>query len=778
MRILLVVHGYPPAASAGTEVYVCNLARALAATAGDDVRVFTREGDSCRAELSISERHDGAVRVTSVNNTFQSCATFEDSYANAAIEEIASTFLESWRPDVVHVQHLTCLSTGIPRQAARRAVPVVMTLNDYWPLCHRGQLADLNGDRCDGPFAGGCPRCIEPAALANEAALRAGRAIRSLSLPGAGVAVKIAGEVLGAAMPADRTRAASLARLRHMQAALQDVELFLAPSDTLAGKFKEFGIDPEKLVRCDQGIPLHAPRLTRRSDAGPVRLGFAGGLQPTKGLHVLLDALAQVPASSIVVDVFGSAGAYHGDDDYMLAMQRRLGHPAIRRLGPVPHDRMGAVLSGLDALVVPSVWIENAPFIIREAFAARLPVIASDLGGMAEMVRHDVDGLLFTPGNASALAAQLRRLTGERGLLERLRAGIVRPMSIEEDAARLRELYVRLCRGSVRLRADATGGRDATDVRLQADATGADGTGKADATGPLAAVVLNYRTPAQTRLAVRSLQAAHRKPDEIVIVDNASNDGSVELLRDAVPAARVIACDRNLGFSGGCNAGIRAALSSGAGYVLLVNSDAVLAPGAIDRLIAVMRADPRIGIAAPVLLSREEPDHIASAGISFSTRTGRMRHRGAGRRLASLAPGSVHVVDAVSGCVVLIRKAVFERAGLLDEAYFFSFEDVEFCLRARAAGFLTACVHDAVAYHEGGRTIGRRSARRVYFATRNHLRLAMQAGSTAGRPLRAGVVLGLNAAYVLVSPEAPLVGGVAALARGAWHHFTRRYGAD
>ena len=127
---------------------------------------------------------------------------------------------------------------------------------------------------------------------------------------------------------------------------------------------------------------------------------------------------------------------------------------------------------------------------------------------------------------------------------------------------------------------------------------------------------------------------------------------------------------------------------------------------------------------------------------------------------------------------MLIRRAVFERAGLLDEDYFFSFEDIEFCLRAGGAGFHTGCVQEALGYHEGGRTIGRRSARRVYFATRNHLRLAAEAGDPKGRSLRAALVTGLNAAYVLVSPEVPLVRGTSAFVRGAWHHFRGRYGPD
>ena len=111
MRILLVVHGFPPAASGGTEVYVRDLAAALAASGGDDVMVFTRENDAHRSELSVRASADGRVRVTAVNNTFQSCESFEESYANPAIERVAGSVFDEWRPDIVHVQHLTCLST-------------------------------------------------------------------------------------------------------------------------------------------------------------------------------------------------------------------------------------------------------------------------------------------------------------------------------------------------------------------------------------------------------------------------------------------------------------------------------------------------------------------------------------------------------------------------------------------------------------------------------------------------------------------------------------------
>ena len=760
MRVLFVVHGYPPAASAGTEVYVHDLAGAIASSRGDEAVVLTRDADQGRPELSVRTTREGAVTVVRINNNFQACANFEDSYANPAIRDIAGRVLDEHPPDVAHVHHLTCLSTGLLAEIGRRRIPLVMTLNDYWLICHRGQLLDRDGVRCDGPFDGGCGRCVPGGVLAGATSYRAGRLARELPIPGAARAVQLAVWAREALTSEAATRAATLHRLHHMQAAASHVDLFLAPSDTLAEKFRQFGLGPDRLVRCEQGIDLAPFAHVTRTPSSVLRIGFAGGLIPSKAPHLLLDAVAALPPGSVLVDLLGGSGAYHGESGYAEAIDRRMRTAPIRRLGPVPHERMAAALADVDVIVVPSVWIENAPFIIREAFAAGAPVVASDLGGMAEMVRHGTDGLLFAPGDAADLARQLRRLLEETGLLEHLRSGIRRPMSIEEDAAALRGVYRRFVTEPVPSAPRPPVSRGPA--------------GHAD----VAAVVLNYRTPHQTWLAVRSLQTSFAPPSRIFVVDNGSGDGSAASLAGSLDGVSLIDTGANLGFAGGCNAGIRAALDAGAAFVLLVNSDAVLAPDAIDYLLAAAAADDTLGILAPVLLSREEPDHVSSAGIAFSRVTARMRHRAAGMRIASLSPPGLQRVDAVSGCVMLVRRGVFERAGLFDAEYFFSFEDIDLCLRAGAAGFGTACVHDAVAYHEGGRSIGRSSSRRVYFATRNHLRLAARAGDRSGRHLRSVVIVGLNAAYVMRAPEAPLVGGLAAVARGLWHHMTGRYGED
>lgn len=793
MRILQVVHGFPPAASGGTEIYTHDLSHALAALPETIVGVLTREGDPARPELSVRHTRTGVVDVFSITNTFRTCATLEESYEHPDLLRVACGVIDGFRPDVVHLQHLTCLSTGLPREIARRGIPVVLTLNDYWLLCHRGQLFDLDGARCEGPLDGGCARCIAPSAAAPGLVRSFGRTLARAPLPGAAGAAALAARAVNRATSAfdragavNRTRAASLARLGHMRDAVSHVDCVLAPSKTMEAQFSRFVAQPGRRVRCEQGIALQPFAGHARRPSSVLRVAFAGGLLPSKGPHVLLDAVDRLPSGSVSLDLLGSAGPYHGDSGYAQGLAPRLGHPAVRRLGPVPHARMAAALHDVDVVAVPSVWIENAPFIIREAFAAGAPVVASDLGGMAEMVRHGIDGLLFPPGDATALAAQLRRLVEEPGLLDRLRQGIRRPLSIEEDAACLRGMYSHLI-----ARAAAAAEEPVPPV-MRASAPEASveapcvspcvrGAGRdAPTASSVAAVVLNFRTPDQTWLSVRSLQTSFTPPGRILVVDNGSADGSVQALEGRLTDVDILANAVNLGFPGGCNVAIREALDRGAEYILLANSDVVLAPDALGLLLAEMQRDPRIGIAGPLLVSRQEPGWIASAGIRYSRRTGRMRQLEAGTARAAAAADGLprpRVVDAVSGCVMLIRSAVFERTGLLDEAYFFSFEDIDLCLRAGDAGFRTACVRAAVAYHEGGGTIGSRSARRVYFATRNHLRLQAWSGPGASRPLRAALVVALNAAYVVSAPEAPLVAGLAAVARGTWDHLRGRYGA-
>jgi GT2 family glycosyltransferase len=286
----------------------------------------------------------------------------------------------------------------------------------------------------------------------------------------------------------------------------------------------------------------------------------------------------------------------------------------------------------------------------------------------------------------------------------------------------------------------------------------------------IAAIVVNYRTPDTTAAAVASLAASHRAVDDIIVVDNGSEDGGCAM-RARLPAGRVLATTRNLGFAGGANVGVRAAIERGAAHVLLVNSDATVTATCVAVLERAVATDDAVGIAGPLLLRSPSDPVVVSAGI-------RVAYGGVRVRETTRVPAeAVRRVDAVSGAVMLVARRVFERAGLFAEDYFFSFEDVDLALRARRAGLAAVVTSDAIAYHAGSASIGRASAERLYFATRNHLLLRSRIAS--GRALDPVIavpgIVALNVLYALLRSPAG-ARGIAAVARGVIDHVRRRYG--
>jgi len=157
-----------------------------------------------------------------------------------------------------------------------------------------------------------------------------------------------------------------------------------------------------------------------------------------------------------------------------------------------------------------------------------------------------------------------------------------------------------------------------------------------------------------------------------------------------------------------------------------------------------------------------------------------MRVLGVGTKAIEASPES-RKVDAVSGCLMLVTRKVLGTIGFLDERYFFGFEDLDFCRRAEAAGFSTILVNSAVAYHEGGRSIGPASSRRWYFGARNHLLLAShrEAGEGRGaRALRLSWVAALNLAHALTADAGSLPARLAATTRGVRDYLSGCYGPD
>jgi GT2 family glycosyltransferase len=283
----------------------------------------------------------------------------------------------------------------------------------------------------------------------------------------------------------------------------------------------------------------------------------------------------------------------------------------------------------------------------------------------------------------------------------------------------------------------------------------------------IAAVVVSAGAPSRAVRAVEALARLPRPPEALLVVDNGG--AAADALRAALPAATVLATGANLGFAGGANAGIAAALAAGAEAVLLVNDDAWLAPDALALLEAALAA-PGVGLAGPALLSADG-QRVESLGLSFAPRSGRLRELGRGQPWPGPAPP--REVQGVSGCVLLARRAALLAVGGLDPGFFFYFEDLDLCLRARAAGWRTVVVPAARAWHEGSATIGRRSPRRLYHAARGHLRLGSKLPGT-GRLGRQAAILGWNLAHALRRRAEYEPGALRAVLRAALDHARGR----
>jgi glycosyltransferase involved in cell wall biosynthesis len=173
-----------------------------------------------------------------------------------------------------------------------------------------------------------------------------------------------------------------------------------------------------------------------------VRFGYIGQISPHKGVDVLISAfLMQGIQGRARLDIHGDETQFPDYTQQILAKLRTVCENAVTLHGKFPPSRLGEVLSDIDVLVVPSTWRENNPRVVQEAFAARVPIIGSDVAGISEFVQHGVSGLLFERGSASDLARQMRRIITEPRLLETLRAGIPPVKTIEQEMDQLMAVY-------------------------------------------------------------------------------------------------------------------------------------------------------------------------------------------------------------------------------------------------------------------------------------------------------------------------------------------------
>lgn len=396
MKIVQVIHGYPMRYNAGSEVYTQTLSHGLVAR-GHEVHVFTREEDSFGPDFRVrheADHDDPRVRLHVVN-----IPRSRDRYRHVAVDQRFAELLERVEPDVVHVGHLNHLSTSLLREPAARGIPIVFTLHDYWLMCPRGQLIQTDPADpdelwalCDGQDDRKCARhCYS----------------RYFS-----------GAPEEWAQDLDHWTDWVHRRMQHVRAMAELVDLFVAPARDLLGRFRDqFGLPELKLRYLDYGFDHARLRNRRRAPGEPFTFGYIGTHIPAKGIDLLLRAFAGVPAPARL-RIWGRPRGQ--DTDALHSLAAVLPGDAAARVEWLPEyrnqDIVRDVFDRVDAIVVPSIWLENSPLVIHEAQQIGVPVITADVGGMAEYVHHEVNGLLFRHRDAESLASQMNRLAMEPNL--------------------------------------------------------------------------------------------------------------------------------------------------------------------------------------------------------------------------------------------------------------------------------------------------------------------------------------------------------------------------
>jgi glycosyltransferase involved in cell wall biosynthesis len=408
MNIVLGVHQFFPNFYSGTERYVLNLAHQLL-TLGHRVTVLTYDYLAEAHELSPGGRlyfqryaYQG-IPVISFRHADN--PDFAFTLDDPVVADEMAMLFEHEGIDIYHCAHPLRIAGSI--QGARAAgIPVVLMLTDFWLMCPRGILLRPDNTLCSGPDS--LDKC--------RTHCFAGKSMGDLT-----------------------TRQNAAKTLASM------ADVVLSPSRFLIGAFEYNEFFPKGRVRLsrhgfDYSLVGDRTKAHDRNESdGVITIGYIGTIQYHKGVHVLVNAFRKVTCDKLRLDVWG--GCLH-ETAYQAQVQHLAeGDSRIRFHGSYAYEDIRHVLRHIDVVVVPSIWYENAPLTITSSHAMGIPVIASDIGGMAEMVSDGRTGYTYPAGDADALAAHLSRLAASPSLLDEFRKAIAPPPGVEEEGFRMERLY-------------------------------------------------------------------------------------------------------------------------------------------------------------------------------------------------------------------------------------------------------------------------------------------------------------------------------------------------
>ena len=435
-KILIVSHGHPDLVKGGGEMAAYNLHLALEEREGYDTVFLARHARDELLHGGTPFAGTGRPKEILFHSTMPDWFRFSQP-DKARVWRDFREVLEIYRPDIVHFHHYVHLGLELLREVRNfdPSISIVLTLHEYLAICHNhGQMVKVH-DRslCHESTPSACSRCFP------------GKSPQDFML-----------------------------RERFIKGHFDLVDRFVSPSRFLKERYIRWGVPEERIevienlltpdarreareeavTRVEPGAiepgvrgAAGAPVETEAEDA-PLRLAFFGQINMFKGLDVLLDAIAQLPKSvrrRVRLDVNGS-GLNEQPAHVRGPLEARIVElgDRVRLRGSYRTEELGALMSSADWMVVPSSWWENSPVVILEARRHALPVIAADIGGMAEKVEHGRTGLHFMARRADSLAEQIVHAAEHPQERERFAAAIRASWQPDEDLERHIALYERL----------------------------------------------------------------------------------------------------------------------------------------------------------------------------------------------------------------------------------------------------------------------------------------------------------------------------------------------
>jgi glycosyltransferase involved in cell wall biosynthesis len=447
MRILYVAHQFFPEHYAGVEVLTLGLAKE-AKFRGHETFVLAAKRSIPGNNIEPGQTQDyefEGVPVRRVGRPTEGLSRpYRLDYENETMARRTREYMRDINPDVAHALHFQGLSASVIPVFKEFDVPLVYTATDFWAVCPVVDLRRHDGATCKGPELHHCVRCI--------ASRYPGTQMKDMLDKTPNAVIRAAGTLsktpLSRLSHSLRQVGAVQERPEYIREKMELIDEIIAPTKLTRDLLHANGVGAGKIQVSHYGIDTSNIEEASRDHnvPPPLRVGFIGTLAPHKGCDVLIQAFKSLPKLDARLSIHANLERKKA---YVQGLRRIVGNdPRINFAGPFTRDRLGEVMSEVDVLVVPSRWYENAPVVIYEAFAAKTPVIATDLGGMSEVVEHEKNGLLFELENVQDLARQLQRLAGEPGLLDRLREGIGPVKTVEDSMDEMEQLYKEL--GKVR----------------------------------------------------------------------------------------------------------------------------------------------------------------------------------------------------------------------------------------------------------------------------------------------------------------------------------------